>query len=265
MENATMNCSPASPNTVLSPEDGEVFQRVWKRVMPDASESCPIEIRPAVQTGRTQNDEMMNNEMMDAEISSVEMRAPEVRTTIVGGDLPCTCVHPPQDRQEEPASLPALADRCSPHRGGDFPDISQVQKLGPGSCVYGSMLQRQAMDALEAWQLYRCLARRSTGKCGRTLSSMASEKHHAARRLSAAYFLISGVRFWPVDRLATPRIPSYLGTIRQAYQAEQRREQAYLMSAAETADEALQELYQDLAAQSGAHGQALRGILEQNV
>jgi len=229
MENATMNC-PSDP-PVLRPDDGEVFQRVWKRVMPEG-ESCPI----------------------------------EVKTTIVGGDLPCTCVHPQKEGVDETPALPAaLGETNSPHRGGDFPDVSQVNRLGPGSCVYGSMLQRQAMDALEAWQLYRCLARRSAGKSARTLSALASEQHHAARRLSAAYFLISGVRFWPVDRLAMPRIPSYLGTLRQAYQAEQRREQAYLMSAAETTDEALQELYQDLAAQSGNHSGSLRTILEQNV
>lgn len=255
MENATMNCPPeknvpASAVPVLSPQDGEVFKRVWKRVMPEEGDSCPIQIRPA--------------ENAPAPALPAEVRPAEVRTTIVGGDLPCSCVHARQE-EETPSRLPAVGEGCSPHRGGDFPDVSQVQRLGPDSCVYGTMLQRQAMDALEAWQLYRCLARRSTGKGARTLSGLASEQHHAARRLSAAYFLISGVRFWPADRLTMPRIPSYLGTIRQAYQAEQRREQAYLMSAAETSDEALQELYQDLANQSEAHSSALRMILEQNV
>jgi len=255
MENATMNCPPeeqaaTSTMPVLSPEDGEVFQRVWKRVMPEEGDNCPIQIRPI--------------EVVPTEVPPNQPRPSEVRTTIVGGDLPCTCVHA-QKGEESPPQLPAIGEGCSPHRGGDFPDVSQVQRLGPNSCVYGSMLQRQAMDALEAWQLYRCLARRSAGKGARILSNLATEQHHAARRLSAAYFLISGVRFWPVDRLTMPRIPSYLGTIRQAYQAEQRREQAYLMSAVETADEALQELYQDLANQSGSHSSALRGILEQSV
>jgi len=229
MENATMNCSTDQP--VLRPDDGEVFQRVWKRVMPEAGDSCPI----------------------------------EVKTTVVGGDLPCACACPQKEEPAEGPALPvALGETRSPHRGGDFPDVSEVQRLGPSSGVYGSMLQRQTMDALEAWQLYRHLARRSAGRGARVLSGLASEKHHAARRLAAAYFLISGVRFWPVERLAVPRIPSYLGTIRQAYQSEQRREQAYLMSAVETSDEALQELYQDLAAQSGVHGCTLRTLLEQN-
>lgn len=93
---------------------------------------------------------------------------------------------------------------------------------------------------------------------------MASEKHKAARKLAAAYFLISGVRFWPVDRLAAPDIPSYLGSIRRAYLAEQQREQAYLLAGDDTTDTALAELYRDLAELSRGHGELLRAILEQS-
>ncbi len=221
-----MNCPEGLPE--VRPDDQEVFDRVWKRVMP-SGESCPI----------------------------------EVVTTVVGGDLPCACTCPEPRAEDQPGqTLPAVN---SPHRGSDFPDLSDVHRLGPSSAEYGNLLQRQTADALEAWQLYRHLARRSGGRSGRLLSSMASEKHHAARRLAAAYFLISGVRFWPVDRLETPRVTSYLGTIRQAYQAEQQREHAYMMSASDTGDEALQELYQDLAGQSRGHAELLRALLEQNV
>lgn len=225
-----MNCQNELPTVRAG--DQEVFERVWKRVMPDGGEGCPI----------------------------------VVETTTVGGDLPCACACPMPRAQQEPQAqgVPSgLGAASSPHRGADFPDLTDVARLGPSSGAYGPLLQQQVTDALQAWQLYRCLARRSNGRSGRMLSAAASEKHHAARRLAAAYFLISGVRFWPVGRLSTPQIPSYLGTIRRGYQAEQQREQAYLMSAAETSDEALQELYQDLAAQSAAHGELMRTLLEQ--
>lgn len=229
MENAIINC-PADLSA-LRPDDQEVFQRVWSRVMPQAGESCPI----------------------------------AVETTVVGGDLPCACTAvQPAPLSADPSLPSALRGVRSPHRGSDFPDQDDVPRLGPSSAVYGEQLQRQVTAALESWQLYRYLARRASGPSARVLTTLASERHKAARRLAAAYFLISGVRFWPVDRLTTPSITSYLGAIRRAYQSEQQLEQAYLLSAADTTDEALAELYRDLALQSRDHGELLRALLEQS-
>lgn len=230
MENAIMSCP--KDFSELRPDDQEVFQRVWRRVMPEEREGAPIEVEPA----------------------------------LIGGDLPCAVVCPvvkqPAESPEGPGSALCSAAPC-PHRGSDFPAPADVTRLGPGSAGHGALLQRQTVDALEAWQLYRCLSRRSAGRGGRMLSTMAAEEYHAARRLAAAYFLISGVRYWPAAGLSAPRVDSYFGAIRRAYQSEQRREQAYLLSAGDTRDEALQELFQDLSVQSGTHSQLLRSLLEQ--
>ena len=225
MENATMNCPQGASQ--LPGGHQEVFERVWRRVMESAGKD----------------------------------------TAGVGcGDLPCVCVTAGQQEEGREELAPAaLAQQPSPHRGLDFPESGENARLGPGSAAYGEQLQRQIADALEGWQMYRYLARRSGGDGrGRMLSAMASEKHKAARKLAAAYFLISGVRFWPVDRLAAPDIPSYLGSIRRAYLAEQQREQAYLLAGDETSDTALTELYRDLAELSRDHGERLRMILEQS-
>lgn len=228
MENAVIN--PPTDLSALRPDDREVFERVWRRVMPEDRESSPI----------------------------------VVETSVIGGDLPCACACVcPQTREESP--LPALREGGCPHLGCDFPDTQDIPCLGQASSRHSGQLQQQVMDALECWQMYRCLARRAgSGVCGRLLTNLASEKHKAARRLAAAYFLISGVRFWPMDRLTTPAIPSYLGTVRTGYQREQQREQAYRMAAADTDDTALAELYQELSDQSRDHGQTLRTILEQS-
>lgn len=228
MENAVIQPSPDL--SALRPDDREVFERVWRRVMPENSESSPI--------------------VVDA--------------SVIGGDLPCACacVCP---QTVDPTPVPALRESESPHRGCDFPDLEDVPCLGRASSRHRSQLQRQVVDALECWQMYRCLARRAGGgSSARMLSSLAAEKHKAARRLAAAHFLISGVRFWPTDQLATPAIPSYLGMIRASHQREQQREQAYRMAAADTGDTALAELYQELAELSRDHSRTLRAILEQS-
>jgi hypothetical protein len=225
MENATMHC-PAELST-LRPDDRAVFERVWRRVMPEDREGCPI----------------------------------VVETTTVGGDLPCTCQCPPE-QTPVPAGDSGLS---SAHQGSDFPALEDVPMLGRSSAVYGGQLQRQVQDALECWQMYRHLARRWGAVSGsRTLSALASEKHKSARRLAAAYFLISGVRYWPADRLQTPKIPSLQGVVRRGFQAEQQRELAYRAAASDTQDQALAELYLDLADQSRAHSSALRRLLEES-
>ena len=228
MENAVTNC-PFPPQ--LREEDRAVFERVWRRVMPEERPDCPITLEPT----------------------------PAV--TLQGGDLPCTCLCP---RTAEPAPALVIREGGCPHLSGDFPDEGEVPRLGPASAVHGKQLQRQTLDALESWQLYRHLARRAGGgACARTLAALAAEQHRAARRLAAAYFLISGVRWWPMDRLPPLSAPSFQGTLRREFQREQQRSGAYDTAAADTRDEALTELYRELAAQSRDRSAALRSVLEQ--
>ena len=232
MENAVTNCPfPAQ----LREEDQAVFERVWRRVMPEDRPDCPITLEPT----------------------------PAV--TLQGGDLPCTCICP---QSASPGTTPTLIIRegGSPHLGCDFPDGEDVPRLGRASAVHGAQLQRQTLDALECWQTYRLLARRAGGgACARTLAALAADKQRAARRLAAAYFLISGVRWWPTDRLSAPHLPSFQGTLRGNFQREQQRARAYDTAAADTRDEALAELYRELADQCREHSALLRGILEQSL
>lgn len=206
----------------------EVFERVWQRVMGDREENSPIVVAQPVEPV---------------------------------GDLPCVLLCP-QSGEDTP--LPALREGPSPHLGCDFPGEDAVLCLGQASACHSGQLQQQVQDALDCWQGYRCLARRAGGgNCSRQLAALAAEKYRAAKRLAAALFLISGIRFWPADRLTPPVIPSYLGAVRTGYRREQQREQAYRMAAADTADTALEELYRELADQSRSHSRTLRSILEQ--
>ena len=69
--------------------------------------------------------------------------------------------------------------------------------LGPGSLdsapVLQTLLRRELADARE----YQQLSRRASGPPARMLAALSGEKKHRAKRLAAAYFLISGVRYWP--------------------------------------------------------------------
>ena len=104
----------------------------------------------------------------------------------------------------------------------------------PPEC--SARLRQQTLEALEGWQFYRHLARRTRNGAARTLTTLASDAHRQARRLSAAYFLMTGLRYWPTEQLAAPAIPSLWGAVRSRYQAEQQGELTCRMAVDETAD-----------------------------
>lgn len=125
-------------------------------------------------------------------------------------------------------------------------------------------LRAQVLEALEGWQIYRHLARRTRNSAARTLTGLAADQHRLARKLAAAYFLLTGVRYWPTETLPTPSIPSLWGTLRRQHQAEQQAELSYRMAMDETTDPTLRELYRELTEGCQNHCRQLRALLEQS-
>ena len=184
--------------------DRELFDRVWKRVMPEERPDCPITLDPpAVHT--------------PAPAPMSGACAPAAEPAPCSDTAP---VQPPEAAPAPPEPVPVPAEGPAPepsasaetampaadepmpeppesaaHTGDDFPRPDAVPCLGSGSAGHGSQLQEDILAALEGWQLYRHLARKVTGNPSRTLSALASEKHKQARKLAAAYFLISGLRY----------------------------------------------------------------------
>ena len=113
---------------------------------------------------------------------------------------------------------------------------------------------------------HRCcqaLARRVPGAGGRMLSNLAAEKRRRAKRLSTAYFLISGVRYWPADRGSAPVLQPVQAALREQFQAQQRGAACYRAAAAGTADPCLEALFHESADEAEAHAWIIRSVLEQ--
>lgn len=251
--------------------DRELFDRVWKRVMPEERPDCPITLDPpAVHT--------------PAPAPMSGACAPAAEPAPCSDTAP---VQPPEAAPAPPEPVPVPAEGPAPepsasaetampaadepmpeppesaaHTGDDFPRPDAVPCLGSGSAGHGSQLQEDILAALEGWQLYRHLARKVTGNPSRTLSALASEKHKQARKLAAAYFLISGLRYWPTDRLDVPRTNSWLGTLRRRFAAEQQLDSRWRAASLDTEDPCLADLYGELAEGCAAHAGVLRTLLE---
>ena len=181
--------------------DREVFERVWRRVMPEDRPDCPFTLYSEEETEH----------------------AP---------------VRPTEGNRTE--LLPVPAEQS----GGD-----------------GAVLQAFIADELSDWRTYQTLARRIPGGNGRALMGVAADERRHAGRLSAAYFLLSGVKFWPP---AEPELTKegWMAILRRRYWAERKGAEAYRTAAGRTGDSALRELYLELAGDEEAHAGVIRGILE---
>lgn len=210
MENAVVQSPPDWKE--LTQEDRAVFERVWRRVMPQLGPDSPIALEGAAH---------------------------------LGDDVPCILACP--------ISAPGLrapdsAPRADPARPG-APERQKNAAVGAparqeNDCA-GAM-ERQVLSALELWQLYRALARRSGARAGQ-LSALAAQALGAARQVSAACFLRSGIRYWPAKALAAPRFPSWEGGLRMAYQRERQQAQSYRGWAKAAPDQAVSGLWEELA------------------
>lgn len=89
------------------------------------------------------------------------------------------------------------------------------------------------------------------------LAAVAADERRHAKKLSTAYFLISGVRYWPDVRAAQPAAPLH-AVLRERFWEEQRGAASYQAAAEEASDPCLKELFSELAAEEEAHVWTIR-------
>ena len=225
MENQRPNQSRPEPDPGMCGCDRDLFLRVWDRVMPVERPDCPIVVE-----------------------RSGEMNQPAVPAMQTA----------PVSVSSQPAVRPmSVVDQA----GDDFPTREDVPCLGSEAGVDQSHLQEMIGQELAAWRHYQALARRG-GQGGRTLAALAEGCRRRAKRLSAALFLLSGVRFLPAEQTSVPMPRSYFSALREHFLSEQNRGQSSRAAAEESRDHCLQMLYLDLADSCADHACRIRTLLE---
>lgn len=213
------------PDPGMCGSDRDLFLRVWNRVMPEERPDCPI--------------------VVEREEGCVT--APAVK----------------------PMPVPVVRMHGEHHASGvddtgdDFPTRDDVPCLGSAGEADRGKMQEMIGQELAAWRGYQNLARRG-GQGGRTLAALAEGCRRRAKRLSAALFLVSGVRFWPAAQTAVPVPRSYFAALREHFLAEQNRGQSYRAAAEECRDCCLRMLYLDLAEECIDHAGRIRMLLERS-
>ncbi|MPM15076.1 hypothetical protein SDC9_61442 [bioreactor metagenome] len=214
------------PDPGMYGSDRELFKRVWRRVMPNPGENCPIELY-----GENENALALPNQQANL--------MPAQPDNTWGRQEPC---------QANQAQYTVAEPSC----------------LGEESEVYAEQLQGFICDELRDYRCYQALARRSDAFSARVLSGLAADEHRHAKRLAAAYFLITGIRYWP-EHLPIPPVRNYYTALRQRFAGEQQGAAEYSAAAEQVNDTCLRDLYLELAEDEARHAQMIRSTLELQV
>ena len=245
---------PANLQGDLSCECLEALVRQSGEGMPQECQRQPVQETPAPEQP-AEEPPAPEMSVEDPSVPGMPMEEPSVLEAPVE-EPPTSGCH------ESPAEPDTLPERDGPSRGNDLPQLwEEPQETSDRT----ARLRRQVMEALEGWQFYRHLARKARGNDARVLNGMAGELHRNARKLSAAYFLLTGLRYWPSELLSAPAIPSYWGALRARHQAEQRQETAFRTAADDWDDPDLLALYKELIEGCQSRCRRLRTLLEQDI
>lgn len=231
----------------------DTFQRVWSRVMPDqAAPAAGEESVPGIP-----------DTAIPLEPSNPPEEVPPVETPPDGEQPPAEPELPPvPDCPAEPVcpECPTCPEcpPCPEAPGGETPDFC----LGEASQGDSQRLEELMALAQAGAAVGRAMVRRAGGSCAKALSALACDHRLALKRLSAAYFLITGRRFAP--KCPETKLPSSLPlALRRQFLWEQQWERKNRQAAQATADPCLKELYLELAQEGALHAGTIRSILEQ--
>lgn len=202
-------------------------------------------------------DEIMNSTTPSQEVfQRVWARVMGSAATEVQASAPAPVPQPAVEPTPVSAPTPEAQPVMAPARPG--PHRPQPTPPKPQPCC----LRQQVLSSLEQWQMARLLARRA-GQQARQMTNVAAQLHQQAKQLSTAYFIQSGVRYWPVAQLTQPRMATYAGGLRQLYQRCQALTQEFHTCRAKADTQDLAQLYGQLAQAGGKRCTLLRTLLEQ--
>lgn len=148
---------------------------------------------------------------------------------------------------------------AGPPEAAEPPETRELPEAGEGQG-----LQQLVLTLLQDEAGYRDMARRG-GRSAGTLRELERRKLAQARRAGSAYFLLSGVRYWPratvSPRAAEPPLPA----LRRRFLAERELAERLAGLSQGAADEGLIGLYAALAGETRDMADALRRAVEREM
>jgi rubrerythrin len=170
----------------------------------------------------------------------------------------------PQMIFSSPAPGDEAAGMPSDPRAGVMPDGAAQSCFGPESRPLAKKLLGYINDEYRDHLYYSSLARRAPDeRAKRTLRRMASDELRHARQWSAAYYLITGEKYFPArPRAGEIAVPgSFSGALRERYSDEINSSREYSRFSQSSHDRCLSALAEETAADELRHARKLMGLL----
>ncbi|MCD7947563.1 MAG: hypothetical protein LUG13_04595 [Oscillospiraceae bacterium] len=224
------------------------FEKVWKKVMPHPRHDSPI---------------ILNEEVPAEEPPATYAKAAPTTPNVSAATTPTVPNVSAMPQVTTPATNANVLAVTSAPTTTKVAASYEIACLGNQAVPYGSHLQAFIMEELRNCHLYRSMACRMQGRRANTLRTLGTDAQQHAARLSAAYFILSGVRYWPTQDSSCCTSERYMVFLRTQFLSEQQRAAAYRETASATQDACLRELLNDLADECDSHTRILRSLLEQ--
>lgn len=179
------------------------------------------------------------------------------RRVAPGEDCPVELSASPSEPRETPAPEAPSCPLTPPEAPSAQETAPVCLAVAQGDAAHLQALTRECLVGAAAYRAAQRGRRRTM-----ELASMAQKKTHHAKRLSAAGFLMTGVRYWPAGNLPISRPADFFALLRERFLAEQRLH-AQLTQLAQAAEDAcLRELYLTLAEETMELVHTIRLLVE---
>lgn len=161
---------------------------------------------------------------------------------------------------ETPPALPAPEAPSCPITRDAPPEQEILPVCFGGGEEEAKNLQGLIRECLTGMWAYRAAARQ--GRRTAELMSMSQRKGRQAKRLSAACFLMTGVRYWPEKDVPRGRPMDFFALLRERFLAEQRLYVRLGQLGRDCRDDCLRELYLALGEESMELVHTIRLLVE---
>lgn len=164
-------------------------------------------------------------------------------------------------QQAMPGLTPMKASQEQTLPGADMNPCCMGSAAAEMLRVLTGFIEEELCDQRE----YGALARRAPSWARQQLRELAADAGGHARRLMAAYYLITGECYHPMIRCEPIRFGSWCTALRQIYHEEACNGYNYERAADETTDPCLSKLLQELSADEYHHAEILMTMLERSM
>jgi rubrerythrin len=137
--------------------------------------------------------------------------------------------------------------------------------FGSSSTQYADQLMEFINNEYSDQLYYQTLTRRATTSTARKVfKSIAASQLDNAKRFAAAYFLITGKRYFPTRTTIEPVVvpTSYLQALRQGYMSESQDAVKYRIFSQQVADRCLKRIAEDISNTEKKNSQDILGLIQ---